>query len=96
MISTVVIDHNTVLSLDELAQTCEVTTGYIQQLVQEGILEPVELNAEHWAFYGQCLQRVRVSLRLQQDLDVNLPGVAIILDLLDQRSPASSFNISDV
>ena len=84
-ISGVTIDRSVLMSLNELARCCSVPIDYIQELVDEGILEPVEINAEHWSFRGNCLQRVQVSVRLQQDLEVNLPGIAVILDLLDER-----------
>jgi chaperone modulatory protein CbpM len=30
------------------------------------------------------LKRLQIALRLQQDLDINLPGSALILDLLEE------------
>jgi chaperone modulatory protein CbpM len=37
-----------------------------------------------WRFSGSSLRRARLALRLSQDLEVNAPGVALALDLMDE------------
>ena len=37
-----------------------------------------------WRFSGSTLRRVRVAMRLARDLEVNPPGVALALDLIDE------------
>jgi DnaJ-class molecular chaperone len=37
-----------------------------------------------WLFRVSCTKRTRIALRLQRDLDVNVAGVALALDLLDE------------
>jgi chaperone modulatory protein CbpM len=54
------------------------------ELVDEGILQPAGRNPEQWRFPGTSLQRARTAMRLQQDLKINLAGVALALDLLDE------------
>lgn len=84
-ISGVVVEQERDLSLNELSQVCSVSREYILELVDAGILEPLEFDSENWSFDGISLRRVKVSLRLQRDLEVNLPGIAVILDLLESR-----------
>jgi chaperone modulatory protein CbpM len=38
----------------------------------------------HWRFSGRSLHRAQVARRLHEDLDVNLPGIALALDLLEE------------
>ncbi|NND00541.1 MAG: MerR family transcriptional regulator [Gammaproteobacteria bacterium] len=83
IISGVVIEQEVTLSPEELAQACSVPDVYISQLVDAGILEPAESASNHWRFQGNCLSRVQISIRLQRDLEINLPGIAVILDLLE-------------
>jgi chaperone modulatory protein CbpM len=53
-------------------------------LVQEGILDPRRDRPGHWRFSAASLQRARTAIRLQRDLDINLAGVALALQLLDE------------
>lgn len=79
-----VFDEGRRLHLDELCQVCGVETTVIVEFVSEGILEVQGQRQEEWYFTGVSVKRVRTALRLQQDLDLNLPGVALVLDLLDE------------
>jgi len=54
------------------------------EFVEEGVLTVVEINATEWYFTGAALRRARLALRLQRDLELNLAGVALALDLIDE------------
>jgi chaperone modulatory protein CbpM len=72
------------LSLAELCRACAVHADRILDLIDEGILEPKGADPRRWRFSGSNLQRARIAVRLQRDLDINLPGVALALDLLEE------------
>lgn len=83
----IIIDEQNALTLAELSHACAVQTDYIVELVDEGLLTPetVEEREPHrWRFTGTQMRRARIALRLQNDLDVNLSGVALALQLLDE------------
>jgi chaperone modulatory protein CbpM len=48
------------------------------------VLQPAGQQPQEWRFTGAALRRARLAQRLAQDLEVNMPGVALALDLLDQ------------
>jgi chaperone modulatory protein CbpM len=52
--------------------------------VEEGILEPAGHNPAQWRFSGTSLQKAHIAMRLQRDLEINLAGVALALDLMDE------------
>lgn len=79
-----IIDENIHLSLDELAQRCAVQVEVVIALVHEGVLEPAGERPEEWYFKGPDLIRMLRARRLHEDLELNLPGVALALDLLDE------------
>ena len=79
-----ILEEEIQLSLGDLSRGCAVQAVRIIELVDEGILEPQGRDPREWRFPGSSLQRARAALRLQQDLEVNLSGVALILDLLEQ------------
>ena len=80
----IILDERIELSLHELSRACSVSTERIIELVGEGVLEPVDQNQKHWRFSGLCLQRARTAMRLQRDLEINLAGVALALELMDE------------
>jgi len=79
-----VLDERSLLTVDELCRLCAVERTYIVEMVEEGVLSVVEVESTEWRFAGASLRRARIALRLQRDLEINLPGVALALDLLEQ------------
>ncbi len=78
------LDESVQLTLGDLARRCKVEARIIVEMVEEGVLEPVGHRPEEWLFYGHDLMRLYRALRLQQDLEVNLPGIALAIDLLEE------------
>lgn len=70
------------LTVHELADRCGVEHGFIEQLVELGILE--SHPADRSRFAGELSLRVLRCVRLQHDLGLNLEGVALVLELLDR------------
>ena len=81
-----ILDENCRFTLEELSTACSVRTEYIVELVEEGIVEPLEARREsqQWIFSGRSLQRARKARRLQQDLGINLAGAALVLELMEE------------
>jgi chaperone modulatory protein CbpM len=79
-----IVEEYEILSASELGRLCTVETHRIVELVEEGILTVTAEAGGEWRFSGANLRRARIALRLQQDLEVNLAGVALALDLLDE------------
>lgn len=80
----VVLDERVELTLDEFSQACASSHTTIVELVEEGVLEPIEDRREEMVFSGSTLVRARKAMRLKRDLDLNLPGVALALELMDE------------
>ncbi len=75
---------NNSLTLGQLCQTCSIRADWIVSLVEESIIEPQGDEMHLWRFSGASLMRVRSALRLQRDLGVNLAGIALTLDLMEE------------
>jgi chaperone modulatory protein CbpM len=63
------------LSLSDLSRACAVHAEMIVELVGEGVIAPEGREPHRWRFTGAHLHRVKVALRLQRDLGLNLAGV---------------------
>jgi chaperone modulatory protein CbpM len=80
----VVLDEHVTVTFTELTQLCRSDDHLVLLMVAEGVLHPQGGGTEDWRFNGCEIRRARRALRLQRDLDINLEGVALVLDLLDE------------
>lgn len=83
-ITVLSIEAQSELSLDELCEACHVTHEFIHELIEYGAIEPKGISIEVWRFNPEHMQRIQTVKRLQSDLEVNLPGAALAIDLMDQ------------
>lgn len=78
-------DTNMELSLLEMCRVCDIDSRFVAILVEEGVIEPTEKNTPfRWRFNGLMIKRTQIAVRLKRDLDINLPGIAIVIDLLEE------------
>jgi chaperone modulatory protein CbpM len=80
----ILLDEQTEVSLYELCDACATSTEWVVELVDEGVLEPLGKDQARWRFSGPSLIKARTALRMQEDLKVNLAGVALVLDLMEE------------
>ena len=78
------LDEQVTVTLDELCRSGHVDRHTVVELVQEGVLEPAGEESGRWRFSGLAVLRLRRAVVLQRDLDLNLPGVALALDLMEE------------
>lgn len=81
----ILINENTEITITELCEACECQEEWIIELVSEGVIDPInDRDENHWRFSGNCVSKAHAALRLKRDLGVNLAGVALALDLIDE------------
>lgn len=80
----VVLGEQETLTLETLAGLCTVEPDWVVELVEYGILEPLDPARRQWEFPAIVLKRVRTAARLRHDLELEPAGIALALDLLDQ------------
>lgn len=80
----VVLDERITFTMTEFCQACGIKTDLVVEMVEEGVIEPAVVEETEWRFHGPSLVRARTALRLVRDLDVNWPGAALALDLLEE------------
>ncbi len=83
-LSGTLLDEQVRLSLEELSQFCSAGNEWVVALVNEGILDPLGNSPGDWVFVGSCVSRAHAAQRLEHDLGINLAGVALVLELLDE------------
>ena len=83
-LSGILLDEHLELSLNDLCRACSSSAEWIIELVEEGALEPIGQEQSGWRFTGKSLCRAQTAMRLQRDLGINLAGIALALDLLEE------------
>jgi chaperone modulatory protein CbpM len=79
-----IFEESAVLTVKDLSRMCAVDERHIVEFVEEGVLNVVEINTTEWQFTGTALRRARLALRLERDLELNLAGVALALELMEE------------
>lgn len=79
-----VVEETVQFTLVELCQASSTEEEHVLAWVMEGVLEPSGESPQEWRFSGDSLRRARLAARLAHDLEINPPGVALALDLLDE------------
>jgi len=79
-----VFDESIEITLSQLCEVCSVGHTLIEQLVEEGVLDPVGGEPDEPLFRYTSVRITQTAIRLQDDLGVNMPGVALALELLDR------------
>jgi len=85
-LAAIFIEGEQTLTLADLSRGCELPAERIFDMIDYGIIEPIKRDAKgsRWIFSAECVPRLRTVQRLQRDLDVNLAGAALALELLDE------------
>ena len=79
------LDDGAWLDIGQFCAYLQVEQHWIVELVDAGVIEPRGAAPDAWSFPASALARARATSRLVSDLGVNLAGVALILDLLEER-----------
>lgn len=72
-----------ILTVDELARICGVTSDWVYQHVQDGILK-VDNNHGEWRFDSFSLIRARRVIHLETSFDADPQLAALTADLIDE------------
>ncbi len=72
------------MSIVEISQATRAPEDLIMSWVTEGVLSPTGSSPEDWRFSGDSLKRAKTAAHLTHDLELNVPGVALAIDLLDE------------
>lgn len=87
-----------IITSHEICMETGLTVDTLIEVVEHGIVEPVIQNQqdmpEQWTFSANCLGTLQRATRLQNDLGLNWQGIALVLDLLEQRDQLKNENLA--
>lgn len=79
-----IVDESTEITIVELCEVCSIEINLVDELVDEGILEPIGGTRDERRFAYSSVRRARTVVHLQRDLGLNIAGAALALELLDR------------
>ncbi len=82
--TSILLDENTNYTLQELSDLCSQSTELILEMIDEGMIVPAGSSPRQWRFGLREIHRVQTAQRLIRDLQVNMAGAALALDLLEE------------
>jgi len=71
-------------SLAELCELSGLSEAELRELVDYGVLAPIDPDARHWSFSADRLIVARSARRLRRDFDLDPHGVALVVTLLER------------
>lgn len=83
-VSGILLDERVYYSVTDICEVCGTRDEWVVALVEHGVLRPQGDAKQQWKFPGSNLHLAMRARRLEQDLDLNLPGVALALELLQE------------
>lgn len=91
IISGTILEEEPTINLDELCENCQVSAEIVIRFIEYGVINPSEgKSPKHWRFHQSVQVRTDKALRLKQDLGINVSGVALTLELLDEIAELKS------
>lgn len=79
-----ILDETHEVTLVEVSRFCLVREERVIAMVEEGILQPLGEAPSDWRFSAASMLRARKALKLAHEFEIELPAVALVLELLDE------------
>ncbi len=84
---------NPIMSLEELCQVERIEIENISEIVEYGIVEPIEGDElENWIFDTTSIYWIKKAMRLYHDFEINWIAVALLIDLLKKNDSLQKEN----
>ncbi|MDR3492538.1 MAG: chaperone modulator CbpM [Gammaproteobacteria bacterium] len=83
-ITAILVDDASTYGLNEVLQQYEMDRAVLLEMIDQGLITLVKTPSGEELIDARAMQRIQMALRLQHDLEINLSGVALVLELLDE------------
>ncbi len=84
MVTGILVDHHVSLSWHEVCQVYQVDEHQLEELLAYGLIATIQAPSKDLHFDLTMLGRLQRALRLQHDLELNVSGSVLVLELQDK------------
>lgn len=84
VVTGVLVDENSKISFVEVCQQFDISEEMVQELIEHGFFEEYPLQKKQALIDEKTKDRMQSAQRLERDLGINIPGVVLVLELMDE------------
>ena len=84
IIAGVLTNEHTTIPIEDVCQACNISEEKLLEMLEHGLCTHHIVRVNTIYFDEKALRRIQAASRIQRDLDINVPGVVLVLELLDQ------------
>ena len=84
IVNAVLMDEHTTISILDVCQRCNISEAVLFEMMEHGLFSQPVVNAKIIYLDEKAVSRIQAASRIQHDLDINVPGVVLVLELLDE------------
>ena len=79
-----IVDDSTTFTISEICSRCNVSHDLLVQMMEHGLFEFNNPLHDDFKIDLKTLQRIESAFHLHRDLEINMPGIALVLELRDE------------
>jgi len=84
ILSGFIMDETIPFTLTEIRQQYAIDEALLMEMIEYGLIPSEVIAVEEYSVDYATVRRIQSALRLQRDLEINIPGIVMILDLLEE------------
>ncbi len=84
LVNAILIEENNPIGFEELCHAVQADQQFVIELVELHALKPEGQTHQEWRFDSNNFKRAKTAVSFYHDLEINLNGIALALDLLDE------------
>ena len=77
-------EETKLITMIQLCRNCRLSAIDVLEFINEGVIEPVLVKGKSIRFKHNAIDRAKKAIRLKNDLELNLAGVSLALQLIDR------------
>lgn len=86
IVTEVIIDDDARFTFSEVCQYCHFSEQMLNDLIDHGLFGEIEPPYQKIQFDHVMLSRARSAFRLRRDFELDLQGILLVLELLDEMT----------
>ncbi len=86
----ILMDEGTKISFVDICQKCNISEQILLEMIEHGLLHHEVHYSKKIHVDPKTFLRIQSASRLHQDLGINIPGVVLALELLDELEKITS------
>lgn len=84
ILTSIIIEETTTFTVEEICTRCKIPHELLVQMLEHGLFELNSDLSDNTLIDLKTLKRIEAAFRLHQDLEINMPGISLILELKDE------------